>query len=95
MIGQSIFQLVVLLVFNFAGFELFNLERPPNFVEISELEDERDFRILNTVIFNTFVYAQIFNEINSRHINKVNVFKGLFSNHLFIGIIILEAGLQV
>eukprot|EP01038_Epipyxis_sp_PR26KG_P004934 gene4934-6902_t len=42
-----------------------------------------------TIIFNTFVFCQVFNEINARSIgNDVNVFKGLFTNHLFISIII-------
>jgi len=41
-----------------------------------------------TVIFNTFVYCQIFNEINARSIgNTMNVFKGLFRNPLFLCII--------
>ena len=41
-----------------------------------------------TIIFNTFVYCQIFNEINARSIgNTMNVFKGLFRNPLFLCII--------
>jgi len=41
-----------------------------------------------TIIFNTFVYCQIFNEINARSIgDSMNVFKGLFRNHLFLCIV--------
>jgi P-type Ca2+ transporter type 2C len=48
-----------------------------------------------TIIFNTFVYCQIFNEINARKVDgTLNVFAGIFRNYLFIGIIIFEAVLQ-
>ena len=41
-----------------------------------------------TIIFNTFVFCQVFNEINARSIgDSVNVFKGLFRNPLFMVII--------
>jgi hypothetical protein len=41
-----------------------------------------------TIIFNTFVFCQIFNEFNARSIgNEVNVFKGLFKNPVFMTII--------
>lgn len=37
-----------------------------------------------TVVFNTFVLCQVFNEINARRINnEMNVFKGLTDNPLF------------
>ena len=42
-----------------------------------------------TVIFNAFVFCQIFNELNARSIgNNPNVFLGLFENPLFIFIVI-------
>jgi magnesium-transporting ATPase (P-type) len=41
-----------------------------------------------TIIFNTFVFCQVFNEINARSIgDEVNVFKGLFHNPVFLQII--------
>ena len=76
-------------------YELFNLERPPDYIETRDLDEDANFRTLNTIIFNTFVYAQIFNEVNSRHMEKINVVKGLFTNWLFVGIVLVEAGLQV
>ena len=48
MIGQSIYQLVVTFVLNFAGKPIFN----------HSIGDDR----LNTVVFNTFVWMQIFNQ---------------------------------
>jgi hypothetical protein len=42
-----------------------------------------------TIVFNTFVFCQIFNEINARNIgNEMNVFRGLVANPIFMAIII-------
>lgn len=45
---------------------------------------------LYTIIFHSFVFMQIFNEINSRKLgaHEFNVFKGFFNNGLFLFIII-------
>lgn len=41
-----------------------------------------------TIIFNTFVFCQVFNEFNARSIgNDMNVFKGLAKNPIFLAII--------
>lgn len=41
-----------------------------------------------TVVFNVFVFCQIFNEFNARSITSdPNVFRGLFSNPIFLGVI--------
>jgi len=46
-------------------------------------------------IFNSFVFAQVFNEINSRSIsNDKNVIKGIFQNQSFVGVIIITCCLQ-
>lgn len=48
-----------------------------------------------TVIFNAFVFCQVFNELNARSIgDDMNVFKGLHKNLLFIGIIIFTVVAQ-
>ena len=40
-----------------------------------------------TMIFNSFVMMTLFNEINARKIhNQHNIFKGIHSNPIFIGI---------
>lgn len=80
-IGQSIFQLAVTFVLYFAGGRIF-----PSYSE-SELR---------TIVFNTFVWMQIFNEFNNRRLdNKFNIFEGLHRNQFFIVINILMVGLQV
>lgn len=79
--GQAIFQLTVTFVLYFAGARIF-----PHY---SDAE-------LRTVIFNTFVWMQIFNEFNNRRLdNKFNIFEGLQRNQFFIFINCLMVGLQV
>lgn len=67
-IGQSIFQLIVCFIIHFAG---------PEFLDYPEDE-------MRTLVFNTFVFMQIFKLFNSRRIdNKLNIFEGLTRNRLF------------
>ncbi|KAL3481353.1 hypothetical protein BJX99DRAFT_163836 [Aspergillus californicus] len=80
-IGQSIFQLIVTLVLHFGPRE--------NFLDYPE-----DIR--RSIVFNTFVWMQIFNEFNNRRLdNKFNIFTGLHRNWFFIGINIIMVGCQI
>ncbi|KAJ5480344.1 hypothetical protein N7530_005853 [Penicillium desertorum] len=80
-IGQSIYQLVVTFILNFAGGKIFT---------------SWDYEHLQTVVFNTFVFMQIFNQYNSRRIdNKLNFMEGIWKNRWFIGIQIIIVGGQV
>ena len=40
--------------------------------------------VLNTIIFNSFVFCQVFNEISSREMEKLNVLKGMLKNYVFM-----------
>lgn len=83
-IGQSIFQLVVTFVLYFAGKSIFSYED----VEVDTL--------LQTAIFNTFVWMQIFNQYNNRRLdNKFNIFEGVQRNYFFIGIQFIIIGGQI
>ncbi|KAK4347897.1 hypothetical protein RND71_034236 [Anisodus tanguticus] len=42
---------------------------------------------LNTVIFNSFVFCQLFNEVNSREMEKVEVWEGILDNYVFVTVI--------
>ena len=85
-LGQAAFQLIVLFIFLFEGEQLFNLDK----------DDDHELTILNTIIFNCFVFCQIFNEMNARDLTKINVFgKGFFGNRLFLGIIAISCVFQV
>eukprot|EP00258_Populus_trichocarpa_P030536 XP_024446555.1 calcium-transporting ATPase 10, plasma membrane-type isoform X2 [Populus trichocarpa] len=52
-------------------------------------------KVKNTLIFNAFVLCQIFNEVNSRKPDELNIFKGILKSHLFIGINAVTLLLQV
>ncbi|ELP90177.1 cation-transporting ATPase, putative [Entamoeba invadens IP1] len=55
-----------------------------------------DTKTLQTIIFNTFVFCQIFNEVNSRRVNgETDVFKGIFTNTIFIGIELVQILVQI
>ncbi|XP_062006579.1 putative calcium-transporting ATPase 11, plasma membrane-type isoform X2 [Rosa rugosa] len=81
-IGQSIYQLAVLGVLDFRGTQLLGLTG----------SDATD--ILDTVIFNAFVFCQVFNEINSRDIEKINIFRGMFDSWVFLGVMVCTVGFQ-
>ncbi|KAJ7977333.1 Calcium-transporting ATPase [Quillaja saponaria] len=79
LLSQSLYQIAVLLTFQFRGKSIFNVS-----------EEVKD-----TLIFNTFVLCQVFNEFNSRSLEKQNVFKGIHKNKLFLGIVGITIVLQV
>ncbi|CAN1256210.1 Putative calcium-transporting ATPase 11, plasma membrane-type [Linum perenne] len=81
--GQSIYQLAILGVLNFGGKQLLSLEGPDATIT------------LNTLIFNSFVFCQVFNEINSREIEKINVLKGMFTSWVFLGVMTATVVFQV
>ncbi|KAF6802691.1 plasma membrane calcium-transporting atpase 2 [Colletotrichum sojae] len=85
-IGQAIFQLVITIILYFAGPEILSYDR----------NSEDEMLQLDTIIFNTFVWMQIFNEFNNRRLdNKFNIFEGIHRNKFFIFINLLMVGLQV
>ncbi|KIW28559.1 calcium-translocating P-type ATPase, PMCA-type [Cladophialophora immunda] len=66
--GQSLYQLTVTFILYFAG---------PDFLHYPTEEQK-------TLVFNVFVWMQIFKLVNSRRIdNKLNIFQGLHKNWLF------------
>eukprot|EP00271_Cylindrocystis_brebissonii_P003606 TRINITY_DN1476_c0_g1_i1.p1 TRINITY_DN1476_c0_g1~~TRINITY_DN1476_c0_g1_i1.p1 ORF type:complete len:1076 (+),score=253.31 TRINITY_DN1476_c0_g1_i1:223-3450(+) len=81
--GMAIFQLTVLGVLQYKGLELLGLE------------GENAIITLNTLIFNTFVFCQVFNELNSRDMDRINVFNNLINNQLFLGVIAVTVVFQI
>ena len=84
--GQNIYKLTVIFVLYFAGGDIlgYDLSDPDKKLE------------LDTVIFNSFVWMQIFNIFNNRRLdNKLNIFEGIHRNHFFTFIVVLIIGLQV
>ena len=78
--GQSILQLAVTLVLSFT-----------RTIFASWTREER-----NTVVFNTFVWLQFFNEINCRRVdNRLNVFYGMHRNPILIIILAIIIASQL
>ncbi|OQR84323.1 P-type ATPase (P-ATPase) Superfamily [Achlya hypogyna] len=90
-VGQGIFQLVVLFVLTFAGDSILGVPsgRKGEYTGTGPSEHY-------TMIFNSFVFLQLFNEINARRIHdELNVFEGFAGNHLYLGISVVQLVLQV
>jgi P-type Ca2+ transporter type 2C len=84
--GQSVYQLVVTFVLYFAGEKILGYDP----------ENEDQAQQLATMVFNTFVWMQIFNLFNNRRLdNKFNIFEGIHRNFYFIGINCIMIGGQI
>lgn len=83
---QALYQVSVLLVLNFRGKQILHLEHETS---------ARAIEVKNTLIFNAFVFCQVFNEFNARKPDEMNVFKGVLKNRLFVSIVGLTVVLQV
>ncbi|XP_009792877.1 putative calcium-transporting ATPase 13, plasma membrane-type [Nicotiana sylvestris] len=79
LMAQALYQIVVLLTFQFKGESIFCVNK----------------RVNDTLIFNTFVLCQVFNEFNARNLEKKNVFEGIHKNKLFVAIIGITLALQI
>jgi Ca2+-transporting ATPase len=87
-LGQAVYQLAVTFMLYFAGEKLLG----------AHLSSDHETRTkeLSTVVFNTFVWMQIFNEFNNRRLdNKFNIFEGMFRNYWFLGINAIMVGGQI
>lgn len=85
-IGQAVYQLAVTFVLYFAGSSILNYSKSD-----SALQEQ-----LDTMVFNTFVWMQIFNEFNNRRLdNKFDIFEGVHRNYFFIFINVIMVGGQI
>jgi len=83
-IGQSIYQLTITLILHFGAEKILSYDTPGEQEQISAL------------VFNTFVWMQVFNQWNNRRLdNKFNIFEGITRNYFFIGINCVMVGGQV
>ncbi|XP_010938957.1 calcium-transporting ATPase 10, plasma membrane-type [Elaeis guineensis] len=81
-LGQAFYQFIIIWYLQTEGEGLFQLEGPD-----SDLT-------LNTLIFNSFVFCQVFNEISSREMEKINVFQGILENYVFVAVITITVIFQ-
>jgi len=82
---QSVYQIAVTLIFHFLGLRILGIPQSKN----NDL-------VVQTLVFNAFVFAQIFNSVNCRRLDKkLNIFEGLSRNYYFMIITLLEIGIQI
>jgi len=76
MVGHAIYQVIVLLVLLYVGADIFS---------VIPRSDQH-----YTLIFNSFVWCQIFNEFNARKVNgEKNVFEKFWTNYIFMFVIFI------
>lgn len=82
-LGHAVYQLVVIFCLVFAGEKFFDIDSGRKAPLNSPPSQHY------TIIFNTFVLMQLFNEINSRKIHgERNVFEGIFRNYIFCSVVL-------
>ena len=74
--------------------QIFNaFDGPRGFFHDIEEEDEITSKSL---LFNAFIFMQVFNEINSRKIlDEYNIFEGIFKSVIFMGVLAITVVLQI
>ncbi|KAG7398751.1 hypothetical protein PHYBOEH_010494 [Phytophthora boehmeriae] len=92
-VGQSIYQLALMLALVFTGEKWFNIDSG-RIIDLDE-EVKNDPTQHMTIVFNTFVWAQLFNELNCRKIHdETNIFTGITKNRVFLYVCILQVAMQ-
>ncbi|WVQ83119.1 calcium-translocating P-type ATPase, PMCA-type [Cryptococcus sp. DSM 104549] len=82
---QATYQVIVCLVLHFAGLKILGLE-----------DTDQNNSELGALVFNSFVFCQIFNQLNCRRLDrKFNVLEGFFRNYYFIVIFLIMVGGQI
>uniref|UniRef100_A0A8C2H1X8 Calcium-transporting ATPase n=1 Tax=Cyprinus carpio TaxID=7962 RepID=A0A8C2H1X8_CYPCA len=89
-LGHAVFQLIIIFTLLFVGEKIFDIDSGRNAPLHSPPSEHY------TIIFNTFVLMQLFNEINARKIHgERNVFDGIFSNPIFCSIVLGTFAIQI
>ncbi|KAG0206832.1 hypothetical protein BGX28_001817 [Mortierella sp. GBA30] len=103
-LGQAILQLIITFVLEYKGMDILNYNEIPDFLagrvastpEIGAAYRNFKRQELNTMVFNTFVFLQIFNEINCRRLdNRLNIFSGIGRNKYFMVIFVIMVVFQI
>ncbi|XP_048123925.1 plasma membrane calcium-transporting ATPase 1a isoform X2 [Alosa alosa] len=80
--GHAVYQLTIIFSLLFVGEKIFDIDSGRN-APLHAGPSEH-----YTIVFNTFVMMQLFNEINARKIHgERNVFDGIFNNLIFCSIV--------
>ncbi|CAH2316495.1 plasma membrane calcium-transporting ATPase 3 isoform X1 [Pelobates cultripes] len=89
-LGHAVYQLIIIFTLLFVGEIIFDIDCGRNAPLHSPPSEHY------TIIFNTFVMMQLFNEINARKIHgERNVFDGIFANPIFCSIVLGTFAVQI
>uniref|UniRef100_I3MFX4 Calcium-transporting ATPase n=1 Tax=Ictidomys tridecemlineatus TaxID=43179 RepID=I3MFX4_ICTTR len=89
-LGHAVYQLTVIFILVFAGEKFFDIDSGRKAPLHSPPSQHY------TMIFNTFVLMQLFNEINSRKIHgERNVFAGIYRNLIFCSVVLGTFVIQI
>ncbi|XP_044204886.1 plasma membrane calcium-transporting ATPase 2 isoform X5 [Thunnus albacares] len=89
-LGHGVYQLVIIFTLLFVGEQIFDIDSGRDAPLHSPPSEHY------TIIFNTFVMMQLFNEINARKIHgERNVFDGIFRNPIFCSIVFGTFAVQI
>jgi len=90
-IGQALYQLVVMFTLLMFAQNIPQLGLPASRAAWTEEHHE----LLTTIVFNTFVLCQLFNELNCRKLgNELNILSGLFTNTIFWAVMVFTVAVQ-
>ncbi|NXE69534.1 AT2B4 ATPase, partial [Calcarius ornatus] len=82
-LGHAVYQLTIIFTLLFAGEKFFDIDSGRNAPLHSPPTEHY------TIVFNTFVMMQLFNEINARKIHgERNVFEGIYRNPIFCTVVL-------
>ncbi|GLE01158.1 hypothetical protein PINS_up009988 [Pythium insidiosum] len=92
--GQALLQLIILLVLTFYGEKILDV-KSGRYRDLSE-DERQDPTTHMTVVFNTFVWLQLFNELNARKIHdELNIFEGFFNSAVHLYVSAFQIGMQI
>lgn len=64
-VTQALYQTAILVTFQFKGDAIIDINH----------------KVIETMIFNSFVLCQVFNQFNARELERMNVFRGIHQDH--------------
>uniref|UniRef100_A0A8C5TI85 Calcium-transporting ATPase n=1 Tax=Malurus cyaneus samueli TaxID=2593467 RepID=A0A8C5TI85_9PASS len=89
-LGHAVYQLTIIFTLLFAGEQFFDIDSGRNAPLHSPPTEHY------TIVFNTFVMMQLFNEINARKIHgERNVFEGIYRNPIFCTVVLGTFAAQI
>uniref|UniRef100_A0A8C3RU29 Calcium-transporting ATPase n=1 Tax=Chelydra serpentina TaxID=8475 RepID=A0A8C3RU29_CHESE len=89
-LGHAVYQLTIIFTLLFAGEKFFDIDSGRNTPLHSPPSEHY------TIVFNTFVMMQLFNEINARKIHgERNVFDAIFRNPIFCTVVLGTFAAQI